>query len=57
MKVKSRVRKSPMWKYDQATGTVIKITEEYVVVKWDAVPGEWHYTKKQALLLEVIDKQ
>ena len=56
MKVKSRVRKSPMWKYDKATGTVIKITKEYVVVKWDDIPGEWHYTESQALLLEVINK-
>ncbi len=49
-----RVRKSPMWKYDEAIGNIIKVTKDYVVVSWDGVNGEWHYTKEQAESLEVI---
>ena len=45
---------SPMWKYETATGTVIKITKDYTVVKWDNIPGEWHYTHKQARRLSLI---
>ena len=48
-----RVLKSPMWKYTSALGTVIKVTADgYVVVKWDGINGEWHYTKSQAAKLE-----
>jgi hypothetical protein len=25
---------SPMWKYEEATGEIEKITESYVIVKW-----------------------
>ena len=49
-----RVKMSPMWKYDEAYGEVIKITKEYVVVSWDGINGEWHYTKDQSKNLEVI---
>jgi hypothetical protein len=48
------VRMSPMWKYDEASGTVIKITSEYIIVKWNNINGEWHYTPIQAQALEVI---
>lgn len=42
-----------MWKYTSALGTVIKVTADgYVVVKWDGINGEWHYTKSQAAKLE-----
>jgi len=44
-----RVSKTPMWKYKTAVGSVLKITSDgYVVVKWDDINGEWHYTKDQS---------
>ena len=43
-----RVRMASMWKYDEAIGTIIKVTKEYVVVTWDNVNGHWHYTEEQA---------
>ena len=52
MKVGDRVKISPMWKYDTALGTVIKITKDYTVVVWENVNGEWHYTHEQAEKLE-----
>ena len=56
MQVGNRVRMAPMWKYDEATGEVKKLTADgYVVVRWDDIPGEWHYTEEQAKRLEVID--
>tara|TARA_Y100000592_G_C5246027_1_gene210581 strand:- start:239 stop:415 length:177 start_codon:yes stop_codon:yes gene_type:complete len=55
MKVGDRVKMEPMWKYDSAVGVIDKITSDYVVVKWDNIPGYWHYTKEQAKRLEVID--
>ncbi len=56
MKAGDRVRMSPMWKYDTADGTILKINKQYTVVRWDGVGGEWHYTKEQAKRLEVIDE-
>ena len=55
MKVGDKVKMSPMWKYEVATGHIEKITESYVIVKWLDIPGQWHYTKEQAERLEVID--
>ena len=44
-----------MWKYDEAIGTIKQIKRDgYIVVKWDNVNGEWHWTPEQALKLEVI---
>ena len=56
MRVGDRVRMEPMWKYETALGVVEKITADgYTVVKWDDIPGHWHYTQKQAEILEVIN--
>lgn len=56
MRVGDRVRMEPMWKYETALGVVEKITADgYTVVKWDDIPGHWHYTQKQAENLEVIN--
>ena len=54
MKVGDRVRMSPMWKYDEAVGEIKKINKDYVVVSWDNINGEWHYTEEQSERLEVI---
>ena len=46
----------PMWKYESASGVVEKITADgYIVVKWDGIPGHWHYTEQQAKKLEVTN--
>jgi len=46
---------SPMWKHKRAIGTIIKVTKDYTVVKWDNIPGEWHYTHEQSKRLEKMD--
>lgn len=56
MKVGDRVTMSPMWKHDSATGSIIKITKDYVVVSWDNINGEWHYTHKQSVKLEATNE-
>ena len=57
MKVGDRVKMAPMWKYDEAHGTVYQIKNDgYVVVIWDNVNGEWHYTPDQAKKLEPLNK-
>lgn len=49
-----RVRMAPMWKYDEAFGVIHQIKSDgYVVVIWDSINGEWHYTPEQAKNLEV----
>ena len=54
MKVGDRVYMSPMWKYKEAMGSVKQIRKDgYVVVLWDNINGEWHYTPEQAKRLEV----
>ena len=57
MNVGDTVKMTPMWKYDTAIGKIIKITKEYVVVRWDGINGDWHYTEQQAERLEVINEQ
>ena len=53
--VGDRVSMSPMWKYESASGTIIKITSSYTIVKWDEVNGEWHYTQEQSKKLVKIE--
>lgn len=55
MKVGDRVSMKNMWKYETATGVVEKITSDYIVIKWDNIPGHWHYTEQQAKKLEAIN--
>ena len=51
-----RVRMAPMWKYEEAFGVIHQIKADgYVVVNWDGINGEWHYTPEQAKKLEVIN--
>jgi hypothetical protein len=46
-----------MWKYEEATGEIEKITVDgYVIVKWVDIPGQWHYTKEQAQRLEALNE-
>ena len=56
MKAGDRVTMSPMWKYESAIGTVEKVTNDYVIVNWDDIPGQWHYTEEQAKRLEIINE-
>ena len=54
MKKGDRVKMTPMWKYNEAIGVIIRITKDYTVIRWDNINGEWHFTKDQILGLEVI---
>ena len=55
MKVGDRVKMSPMWKYKEALGTVRLVKPNgYVVVIWDNINGEWHWTPEQAQKLEIL---
>ena len=57
MKPGDRVRMAPMWKYDEAFGVVRQVRKDgYIVVRWDNINGEWHYTPEQAKGLEVINE-
>jgi|TARA_R110002110_G_scaffold255129_1_gene470947 hypothetical protein len=56
VKIGNKVQMKPMWIYPVATGKIIKITREYIVVVWENINGEWHYTEEQAKKLEVIDE-
>jgi len=57
MKKGDRVRMAPMWKHKEAVGTIKQIKNDgYVVVIWDNINGEWHYTTKQAKKLEIMNK-
>ena len=52
-----RVRMAPMWKYEEAVGTILQVRKDgYIVVRWDNINGDWHYTEEQAKKLELIDE-
>jgi len=58
MEVGDRVKMAPMWKYDFAIGSIQQIKKDgYVVVNWDGINGQWHYTPEQASRLEVINEE
>ena len=57
MKVGDKVKMSPMWKYEEATGEIEKVTADgYIVVKWVDIPGHWHYNIEQAQRLEIVNE-
>ena len=51
-----RVKMAPMWKHDEAYGYVKRITNDYTVIIWEGINGEWHYTPEQAKRIEVVKK-
>ena len=53
-KMGDRVTKDKVLRTDNPVGIVEKVSKEYVVVKWDNIPGHWHYTPEQAKALEMI---
>jgi hypothetical protein len=55
VKVGDRVTMAPMWKCDDATGTIVSIRTDYVIVSWDEVMGQWHYTHEQAKKLHPLE--
>lgn len=58
MQVGDRVMMKPMWKYDCAVGTIIQIKKDgYVVVRWEGINGDWHYTPEQSKKLEVLNEK
>jgi len=56
VKVGDKVKMAPMWKYEEAVGVIEKIMESYVVVKWEGIPGHWHYTEEQSKRLEIVNE-
>tara|TARA_B100000989_G_C19505156_1_gene456141 strand:+ start:1580 stop:1753 length:174 start_codon:yes stop_codon:yes gene_type:complete len=54
-KVGDAVRMSPFWKYEVGIGIIERITPDFIIVKWEGVPGQWHYTEEQAERLELVD--
>ncbi len=55
MQIGDRVMMKPMWKYDCAVGTIKQIKSDgYVIVRWDGINGDWHYTPEQAERLEPL---
>ena len=56
MKVGDRVTRDSILRTEDPVGTIIKITIDYVVVVWDNINGDWHYTHEQAKKLEAVDE-
>ena len=56
MKVGDRVTKDKVMKLENPVGIIEKITNDYVVVKWNDIPGHWHYTHEQSKIIEVINE-
>lgn len=56
MKVGDRVTREAVLRTENPIGTIIKITVDYIVVKWDNINGDWHYTHEQSKKLELVDE-
>ena len=45
------------WKSNEVYGHVVKKTrDDYTVIIWEGINGEWHYTSEQIKNIEVINK-
>ncbi len=56
MNVGDRVTRASVLRVENPVGSVVKITLDYVIVKWDNINGQWHYTHEQAKKLERINE-
>jgi len=56
VKVGDRVTRENVLGNKNPVGSVIKINKEYVIVKWDQIKGDWHYTHEQSKILQLVDK-
>tara|TARA_R100000278_G_scaffold116343_1_gene95645 strand:- start:190 stop:378 length:189 start_codon:yes stop_codon:yes gene_type:complete len=56
MKVNDRVTKDVVMRVENPIGIIEKITKDYVVIKWENIPGHWHYTHEQSKNIEVINE-
>ena len=56
MKINDRVTKDKVMKVENPAGIVEKVTVDYIVVKWDNINGQWHYTHEQAKKLSVLNE-
>jgi len=56
VKVGDRVTREAVLRTENPVGTIIKITLDYVIVRWDNINGDWHYTHEQAKKLEFINE-
>jgi len=56
VKVGDRVTREAVLRTENPVGTIINITLDYVIVRWDNINGDWHYTHEQAEKLEKINE-
>jgi len=57
VKVGDRVTREAVLRTENPIGTIIKITLDYVIVRWDNINGDWHYTHEQAKKLDKISER
>ena len=57
MNVGDRVTREAVLRTENPVGTIIKITLDYVIVRWDNINGDWHYTHEQAKKLEAVNEE
>ena len=50
MKVGDRVKRNNVLEFEGQDGTVIEVSEDYFVVKWDNNFGFWKYSERSARL-------
>lgn len=54
MKAGDRVRMPAEWREDPATGTIQRVTPDYVIVRWDDSEAAWYYPKEKAQKIDII---
>jgi len=57
VRVGDKVSMDNMWKHATAVGVIEKLTIDYIVVKWEGIPGHWHYTYEQATKLKRMETE
>jgi hypothetical protein len=57
MKKDDRVTKEKVLKHTDPIGKVLRVAKDYIVVKWDNIPGDWHYTHEQSNKLKIIKEK
>ena len=57
MRVGDRVTRDSVLRAENPVGSIVKVNDDYVVVRWDNLPGDWHYTHKQSQKITIVTSE
>ncbi len=56
MNVGDKVKRNNVMEFEGVYGTVIEMTRDYFVVRWEKNRGKWKYSHERSDHIEVVDE-